>query len=262
MEAFRTAGPTNASAGGSGRARSFCIGALRFGVVGIVSVALAVAGGVAPAGASGSRADVCTALSRGWSRLPTGGAAHVVVAISTGYSSNRVKVTECTRTRHGWRKGASVSGRAGYNGFARPGRKREGDGKSPTGSYPMRSAFGMADPGTALPYRVLRAHGDCWGSTPGKSHYNAYYSGHCRRGDEDLSAEMRRGPYRQAVVIGYNLPRPTSGLGSAIFFHVGGVTATAGCISINESTLRAIMRTLVPGDRMLMGPESAVFRRL
>ena len=134
-----------------------------------------------------------------------------------------------------------------------------GDGKSPTGSYLLSEAFGVVDPGTGLPYRKLRDTGDCWGATPGQSHYNEYYSGACRATDENLSVIMRNGSYRQAVVIDHNRPGAVDGYGSAIFFHVGGEGPTAGCIAIPEPRLRAIMRTLVEGDRMIMGPRAALF---
>lgn len=204
--------------------------------------------------------DPCSAVNQGKLRYPTGTAGHLIFAISSAYSSNYVVVTECVKKGGAWRTMSATTGRAGSAGFAEPGKKREGDGRTPTGSYPLTEAFGMGDPGTKLPYRTLHAAGDCWGSTPGQSSYNEYYSGTCRSTDEDLSATMRQGAYHQVVVIDYNRPNAVPGYGSAIFFHVGGVTPTAGCISIAEDRLRTIMRTLNKGDRMIMGPQSALFK--
>lgn len=227
-------------------------------------VSITLAGGAALAGlaptAQAASFDPCSATNHGRLKYTTGTARHLVFAISSAYSSNVVTVTECVRKGGAWKNAGAVTGRAGTKGFAAPGKKREGDGKSPTGSYTLTEAFGLGDPGTALPYRTLRSSGDCWGSTPGKSHYNAYYSGTCRSTDENLSAIARRGPYHQAVVIDYNRPKVVQGYGSAIFFHVGGKTPTAGCISIEENRLRAVMRTLVKNDRMVMGPKTALFR--
>lgn len=225
---------------------------------------ITLAGGAALAGLAGTAQaasfDPCSAASHGRLRYTSGIARHLVFALSSAYSSNHVVVTECARQGNGWKQISATTGRAGTGGFAAPGRKREGDGKSPTGSFTLTQAFGLANPGTRLPYRALRASGDCWGATPGASHYNDYYSGTCRATDENLSAIARRGPYHQAVVIDDNRPHPVPGYGSAIFFHVGGVTPTAGCVSIAEPRLRAVMRTLVPGDRMIMGPRSVLFR--
>jgi L,D-peptidoglycan transpeptidase YkuD (ErfK/YbiS/YcfS/YnhG family) len=226
---------------------------------------IALTGGTALAATLGPAAhaaafDPCSAIGQGRLRYGTGTATHLVLAISSGYSSNYVTVTECVKKGRSWTKVAEVPGRAGLNGFARPGGKREGDGMSPTGSFTFTEAFGMANPGTKLAYRTLRDSGDCWGATPGQSHYNDYYSGTCRPADENLSSIMQLGSYRQAAVIDYNRPKAVSGHGSAIFFHVGGRTPTAGCISIEENALRGILRTLAPGDRMVMGPRSELFR--
>lgn len=232
---------------------------------GCASVAL-VAGlvGLAPAAfaSTTSHLDPCAALSAGAVRQSAGGARHVVFAVASGYDSNRVTVTECARRGTGWRTLLRTAGRAGSKGFAPPGEKREGDGRSPSGSYTMTEAFGEGDPGTALPYRKLRSNGDCWGSTPGQPTYNEYYSGTCGTDDENLSKIMEEGPYRQAVVINYNRPPDSPvvpGYGSAIFFHIGDGGPTAGCISVSATKVRQVMRTLLPGDRIIMGTHAVVF---
>ncbi|MFL6055392.1 MAG: L,D-transpeptidase family protein [Actinoallomurus sp.] len=214
--------------------------------------------GLAPA-AQAQAFDPCSAANQGKLNYPTGSASHVVFAVSSSYGSNHVVVTECAKQGNSWKKVSATDGRAGTTAFARPGEKREGDGKTPTGSFTLTEAFGLGNPGTKLKYRTLRDSGDCWGATPGASHYNEYYSDPCRSTDENLSAIAQAGPYHQAVVIDYNRPNAKPGLGSAIFLHVGGINPTAGCVSIRESRLRAIMRTLVPNDRMIMGPQSALF---
>ncbi len=228
---------------------------------------LALAGGAALASltalgppADAAPFDPCSAIAQGRLRYPTGSAQHLILAVSPAYASNHVVVTECVRNGRAWTKLTETTGRAGTNGFAPPGQKREGDGKSPTGSFTFTQAFGMGDPGTRLPYRTLRESGDCWSATPGQSSYNEYYAGACRSADENLSSIMRLGSYRQAAVIDYNRPNPVPGHGSAIFFHVGGQTPTAGCVAIEETRLRAILRTLAPGDRIIMGPRSELFR--
>ena len=224
--------------------------------------AFAALGPTPPAAATTASAafDPCAAMSQGRLRHPIGSAARLVFAISPDLASNHVVVTECVKKGRSWAKVTETAGRAGAGGFARPGEKREGDGKSPTGSFTFTEAFGMRNPGTKLAYRTLRASGDCWGATPGQSHYNDYYSGACRPSDENLSSIMQLGSYRQAAVIDYNRPKPVPGHGSAIFFHVGGRTPTAGCIAIEETVLRGILRSLAPGDRMVMGPRSELFR--
>ena len=229
---------------------------------------LALAGGAAlaaltalgPPADAAAAFDPCAAITQGRLRYPTGSAQHLILAISPAYASNYVVVTECVKQGRSWTRLAETPGRAGVHGFAPPGQKREGDGKSPTGSFTFTEAFGMGDPGTRLPYRTLRESGDCWGATPGASHYNDYYAGTCAPADENLSSIMRGGSYRQAAVIDYNRPDPVPGHGSAIFLHVGGATPTAGCVAIDEGRLRGILRTLAPGDRIIMGPRPELFR--
>ncbi|MFI0355297.1 L,D-transpeptidase family protein [Actinomadura sp. 9N407] len=213
--------------------------------------------------ASASEADPCLALSLGKSRYEPGKARHIVFAVAAGYGTPLVTVTECAKAGPFWRTVLSTPGYVGRNGFAEPGTKREGDGKSPTGSYSMTEAFGEGDPGTRLPYRTLRKSGDCWGSTVGDPRYNRYYRGTCLPADENLSQYMLEGPYRQAVVIGYNRPPDSpvvQGNGSAIFMHIGTGRPTAGCVSLARPELEAVMRTLRPGDRIIMGPREALLR--
>jgi L,D-peptidoglycan transpeptidase YkuD (ErfK/YbiS/YcfS/YnhG family) len=208
-------------------------------------------------------ADPCHALANGAVTFPVRGAKHVIFAVASGYGVNTVTVTECVRTGLRWRSVRTAEGRAGTKGFAPVGEKREGDGRTPTGSFTLTEAFGQGDPGTALPYRKLRQSGDCWGSTVSDPRYNKYYSGVCGPDDENLSAIMISGQYKQSVVINYNRPPDApvvAGLGSAIFFHIRTAGPTAGCIAVDEPVLVAMMRTLRPGDRMVMGIAADLFR--
>ncbi|WUH98446.1 L,D-transpeptidase family protein [Spirillospora sp. NBC_00431] len=230
------------------------------GVPGLV-VPLAFAG---PAAAGGAAGGPCEALNEGRSRYPAGSGGHALFAVASGYGTTEVTVTECVRKseRARWRTFLITSGHIGRGGFAEPGAKREGDGRTPTGSYSLTEAFGEGDPGTALRYRRLRESGDCWGSTIGDRRYNRHYRGTCLPADEDLSAIMRKGSYRQAVVVNYNRPPDgpvEQGKGSAIFVHVGS-GQTTGCVSLDRNELETVMRTLRPRDRIIMGTRAALFR--
>ncbi|RKS70965.1 hypothetical protein BZB76_5445 [Actinomadura pelletieri DSM 43383] len=236
-----------------------------------VPVALAVAAFALPVALSGPvSADVgeadgaCAALNEGRSRYHVGFGRRVLLAVASDYGTTEVTVTECVRKHFSarWRTFLTTTGHVGRSGFAAPGTKREGDGKSPTGSYSLTEAFGEGDPGTALPYRRLRETGDCWGSTIGDRRYNRYYSGKCLPADENLSAIMKSGPYRQAVVVNYNRMPDTpivQGKGSAIFIHIGS-GPTSGCVAFARPELETVMKTLRPHDRIIMGTQAALFR--
>src|SRR3954466_4846209 len=114
---------------------------------------LALTGGAALAvtvgpAASAAAFDPCSALSQGKLRYPTGTATRLVLAISPAYASNHVGVTECVKKGRSCTKVTETPGRAGANGFAEPGEKREGDGKSPTGSFPVPQGVGEEKPRT------------------------------------------------------------------------------------------------------------------
>ena len=64
--------------------------------------------------------------------------------------------------------------RVGYNGIAAPGAKREGDGRTPSGTYGFGFFFGVdANPGVAYPYRRAYSY-DYWDDDPASSRYNEW----------------------------------------------------------------------------------------
>jgi L,D-peptidoglycan transpeptidase YkuD (ErfK/YbiS/YcfS/YnhG family) len=137
-------------------------------------------------------------------------------------------------------------GHVGWNGVAAPGAKREGDGKTPYGAYPMRGGFGIhANPGLGSSWLVTDGR-DVWVDDSRSRLYNT----HQRLPDNGRwsSAEkMRLSPaYDYAQVIGYNEAR-TPGRGSAIFLHVDQGRGTAGCVSLPTSSLLIVMRWQKPG---------------
>src|SRR5665811_715963 len=133
------------------------------------------------------------------------------------------------------------AGHVGQNGVAAPGAKREGDGKTPYGSYPMRGGFGIyGNPGLASSWLVTSSR-DVWVDDSRSSLYNTHQRTPVN--GRWASAEvMRNSPaYNYAQVIGYN-ERRTPGRGSAIFLHIDQGRGTAGCVSLPTSSLLAVMR--------------------
>ncbi|MGE4218397.1 MAG: L,D-transpeptidase [Alphaproteobacteria bacterium] len=132
--------------------------------------------------------------------------------------------------------------------------KREGDGATPTGCFPLREALYRADrlaaPVTALPLRPI-AETDGWCDDPADPEsYNRpvtlpHPAGHERMWRED-------GLYDLVVVLGHNDSPPVPGLGSAIFLHVArpGLAPTEGCVALPLPDLLALVARCVPGDRL------------
>lgn len=144
----------------------------------------------------------------------------------------------------------------GRNGFAAPGQKREGDGKSPSGSYALGMAFGYpAAVSTAMPYRQATAD-DYWVDDPSSPDYNRWVHGlpHARSYER-----LRRndGLYKYGLVIEYNTNPVTPFLGSAIFVHIwqGPESSTAGCVAMPEEELLWVLAWLDPAKQpvILMG---------
>ena len=137
----------------------------------------------------------------------------------------------------------------GRGGAVAAAHKREGDGATPLGSWPLRSVLlrpggGFGAP--ALPWRWLRP-GDSWSDDPADPAYNrpvAHAHG--------FSAEClwrADGAYDCIVVLGHNDAPPVPGLGSAIFLHVARPDGapTEGCVALARADLAALMPRLAPG---------------
>ena len=137
--------------------------------------------------------------------------------------------------------------RVGYDGIARPGKKREGDGRTPSGTYGFSFFFGVQrDRGFAFPFRHAYRY-DFWDDDPASPRYNEWVD--ARKHNPGVRPEpMHQLPaYEYAAVIAYNLGR-VPGLGSAIFLHVGTGTATAGCVSLPRAELLRVLRWMRPRD--------------
>jgi L,D-peptidoglycan transpeptidase YkuD (ErfK/YbiS/YcfS/YnhG family) len=138
--------------------------------------------------------------------------------------------------------------RVGYNGIALPGRKREGDGKTPSGTYGFSFFFGVdPNPRVAFPYRHAYPY-DYWDDDSRSPRYNEWVD--ARRLSPGAYPEpMHNVPaYDYGAVIAYNTAR-VPGRGSAIFLHVGTGGATAGCVSLPVKQLLRVLRWLRPADR-------------
>ncbi|MBJ6800757.1 M15 family metallopeptidase [Geomonas propionica] len=150
----------------------------------------------------------------------------------------------------------------GRNGVAPPFEKREGDGRTPAGIFPVRSAFGYpASVAGTFPYRQVDSQ-DIWVDDPQSPDYNRWVS----RGETRASSFeelLRPDPlYKYALVLDYNTEPALRDLGSAIFIHVerGPDSGTAGCVSLPEKELVQLIGWLDPEQRpqVVIGSASAV----
>ncbi|MBP7864306.1 MAG: L,D-transpeptidase family protein [Acidobacteria bacterium] len=134
----------------------------------------------------------------------------------------------------------------GKRGFAPFGKKVAGDRKTPSGLFPLGTAFGYAPSAvTKLDYRPATAR-DCWVDDPRSPDYNRWVS---KPPPAGVSHEkMRRADdlYRLGLVIRYNEDPIVPGKGSAIFLHIRRTdrVGTAGCVAMLPAEVAALLAWL------------------
>ncbi len=199
-------------------------------------------------------------------RYSTGTSTQAVIVTASGYGTSYATLETFYKDSVGvWHRAFSpMTARIGYNGFAAPGYKREGDGRSPTGKFGFGSFMwgGYSNPGVHYSYRKL-VFGDWWDEHVGSSTYNSwqYYNGlypAFAAGSEKLWTELPA--YNYAATINYNTYPVVQGAGSGIFLHVGTGGATAGCVSLSTTNLLSVVRWLNPSRNpfIAMGTSSTI----
>ena len=205
------------------------------------------ASSAAPAAAARSARPAAASAVR-----ETGGQLVTVTAASCG--ATQAEFTAYQRVGGQWRRvfGPWVAW-IGRNGMAPPGTKREGDGRTPSGTFGFGFFFGVdPDPGVLFPYRRVDAS-DVWDDDPSSRLYNEWVDDRYASPGADPEP-MDVSAYDYGAVIAYNTAR-TPGLGSAIFLHVNIGMPTAGCVTLPTGELLEILRWLNPAasPRIAMG---------
>lgn len=137
-------------------------------------------------------------------------------------------------------------GRSGINAI-----KREGDGVSPVGCYPLLRILyrpdRLAEVKSGLPVQALTPQ-DGWCDDPNDPLYNQpvqlpYLASHEKLWRDDAC-------YDVIVVLGQNHNPPVPHMGSAIFLHIAksGYTPTEGCAALNQTDLLAVLAEAQAGD--------------
>ena len=208
--------------------------------------------------------DECESLNNGHSNYPSYGARAVSFAVAESYGSYNATFVRCQNTAGvywpDWVTGATV----GKSGFKPPG-VASGPTRyeySPTGDYSVTLAFGLGNPGTALPYQTLNPNSR-WGGNPWTPQYNQYFEESPWVGyDENMWFFAMRGDYKQGAVLNYNRP-PDSPIiqdaGFAIFLREHTVP-TAGCIALPDGNIVNWLQKAHSGDRIIMGVRGDLFR--
>lgn len=141
----------------------------------------------------------------------------------------------------------------GRTGVVAGDQKREGDGATPLGVWPIRQAFWRPDrvsePATAIPITALTPHTG-WCDDPREAAYNRLVTLPFSGSHETMwrADEL----YDLVVVLGFNDDPPVPGRGSAIFLHVArpDFAPTEGCVACARAELLALLATAKPGDAL------------
>lgn len=131
--------------------------------------------------------------------------------------------------------------------------KREGDGATPIGCFPLRRVLYRPDrlpaPAGALPATAIDPDLG-WCDDPAHPAYNRpvrlpFAGSHERLWRDDMLYDL-------LVVIGHNDDPVVPGFGSAIFLHVArpDFGPTEGCVALAREDLMALLGCCQPGDRL------------
>jgi L,D-peptidoglycan transpeptidase YkuD (ErfK/YbiS/YcfS/YnhG family) len=152
--------------------------------------------------------------------------------------------------------GRPYPARVGWNGLRA--NRREGDGTTPIGTFPIApTMYGNApNPGVRFRYVRLRC-GDWWVEDSRSPAYNTFRRLGCgvrppfRVTTPDMSKEHRA--YVHLAVIEFNMHPVVPGRGSAIFLHAQTGNPTNGCISLRRADLVRVLRWLSPSPLPWIG---------
>jgi L,D-peptidoglycan transpeptidase YkuD (ErfK/YbiS/YcfS/YnhG family) len=131
--------------------------------------------------------------------------------------------------------------------------KREGDGATPLGIWPMRQVFFRPDrivaPQTQLPALALTPEMG-WCDDPHNALYNRLVKLPFPAGHEKLWREDQ--VYDLVVALGYNDDPVVPGRGSAIFLHIArpDYSPTEGCVACAQADLLDLLKAAGPDDAL------------
>ena len=183
----------------------------------------------------------------------------IILVVGDGTGSSRAIVTYYSRDEGGnWQEVFAVPGYCGYNGLTAD--KKEGDRKTPVGSYRFTMAFGIYDnPGSVLDYHKVTGH-DYWVDDSASSYYNQLVNTQSVPVSWNSAEHLIRivPQYHYGLVLDYNSDC-VPGKGSAIFLHGYHTTKTwtEGCIAIPEEQMKILIQRVDENTRIILAADQA-----
>lgn len=179
--------------------------------------------------------------------LPAGCKQALVVAGTAKPNCKIYKITATGSQRLEWQYEV-MDGVTGYAGIAGKNQKREGDGKTPQGTYALRRGlYYVKDFNTRFPMEQYNER-YMWDETPGSPTYNTLLRNPAPGTKGDRIWDNRNVLYRYIVVVEYNTSPVVSGKGSAIFLHTWRTQGkgSAGCVAMSQYNMKRVVEWLNP----------------
>ncbi|MEV6650519.1 L,D-transpeptidase family protein [Streptomyces sp. NPDC051219] len=179
----------------------------------------------------------------------TGGGRQLITAVAPEAGSTTGRLTWWDRRAGTWVVAGSSEARFGANGLVEGEARKQGTNTTPTGLYDLPFAFGIEPRplGTEFSYRRVTEQ-SWWCQDNASRQYNRWVEplpADCAA-DESEHMIAYGAQYAHGLVIGFNYAEPVRGRGAGIFLHVNGRDATAGCVSVPEWAMKAVLRWADP----------------
>lgn len=235
------------------------ITAMALAVISVFTAAIMLFGAGGKAFAATVNDDVATTTMLGESpawvtQLPAAKDASQLFVVAA-YDKSTAWVSMHEKDADGkWQMIMTTPGYIGKNGL---GKTKEGDGKTPVGTFGFNAAFGIADdPGCAIPYLKVNDHNYWSGDTREGMQYNKMvniqdYPTLDKDASEHIVDYTRQ--YQYCLNISYNEACDTNA-GSAIFLHCLGPCKpyTGGCVAIPENQMKLVMQHVKPDCKVVI----------
>ena len=154
-----------------------------------------------------------------------------------------------------WQKTMETYCGYGRNGLKAWNERHEGDQTTPVGSFPILHAFGICpNPGTQMSWRDVTPS-SYWSGE--QSTYNSWVESATPISGEHLSEYTIC--YKYAMAVGFNVNPTVYKRGSAIFLHCKNPAewSSAGCVSVEEADMIALLQQCHNGCYMMIVPNEA-----
>ncbi|OLN22927.1 hypothetical protein BTO30_07230 [Domibacillus antri] len=146
--------------------------------------------------------------------------------------------------------------------------KKEGDGATPAGIYPIGNMFGTAakPPGVKSKYTVSHKN-HYWIDDVTSPDYNkwVYYNRNPNKKWKSFE-RLKHVIYKHAIIIRYNENPIIQNKGSAIFIHLwrNSSTPTAGCLALSEANLKTVMKWIDPAKtpKIIIGTPDSIKKEI